>query len=138
MFDLIARAFLATIFLFEAFTSLKFFDRTRETMIDYGITWQPDFLLIGTCILLTIGGIFLLIGYRPAFAVILLLIYWVPVTFIVYSFWNDPPERQNVQSIFFMKNIAITGGLIHVLVHGTGRLSVKRLIGYTKVPKEKW
>ena len=138
LFDLLARMFLSTIFLFEAFTSLKFFDRTKSTMTEYGLTWKQYFLLIATITCLFIGGAFLLIGYRPVFAVTLLLIYWIPVTFIVFSFWNDPPEVQNIHSIFFMKNIAITGGLIHVLVHGTGKYSIRRFFGMTVLPKEKW
>lgn len=69
-------------------------------MTEYGLLWNQDFLLICTIIALTVGGLFLLIGYRPAFAVTLLLMYWVPVTFIVYSFWDDPPAKQNLHSIF--------------------------------------
>jgi len=136
IFDLISRIFLSAIFLFEAFTSLKFFERTKDTMTEYGLLWNQDFLLICTIIALTVGGLFLLIGYRPAFAVTLLLMYWVPVTFIVYSFWDDPPAKQNLHSIFFMKNIAIIGGLMHVLIYGTGRYSFRRLFGMTKLPKE--
>lgn len=107
-------------------------------MAEYGITWNPDFLIVVTALGLAIGGIFLLIGYRSTFAVILLLLYWVPVTFLVYSFWDDPIETRNIHSIIFMKNIAIIGGLIHVLVYGVGNYSVRRFFGVTKLPKEKW
>ena len=75
LLDLLARAFISAIFLFEAFTSAKFFERTKLTMTEYGITWNQEFLLISTIIALSIGGIFLLIGYRPGFAVWLLLLY---------------------------------------------------------------
>ncbi|MBK7232824.1 MAG: DoxX family protein [Saprospiraceae bacterium] len=135
LLDLLARAFISAIFLFEAFTSAKFFERTKLTMTEYGITWNQEFLLICTIIALSIGGIFLLIGYRPGFAVLLLLIYWIPVTFIVYSFWNKIPEKQTLYSILFMKNIAITGGLIHIYLYGTGRYSFRRLVGMTRIPK---
>jgi len=135
LLDLLARAFISAIFLFEAFTSAKFFERTKLTMTEYGITWNQEFLLISTIIALSIGGIFLLIGYRPGFAVWLLLLYWIPVTFIVYSFWNKVPEKQTLYSILFMKNIAITGGLIHVYLYGTGRYSFRRLVGMTRIPK---
>ncbi len=136
--DLIARMCLSAIFIFEAFTSLKFISRTKDTMSQYGFTWNQDLLLYGTIFALTIGGIFLLIGYRTTFAVFLLLLYWVPVTFVVYSFWDDPANVRNIHSIIFMKNIAIIGGLLHVWIYGSGRYSVRRLIGLTKFPKEKW
>ncbi|MBK6545671.1 MAG: DoxX family protein [Saprospiraceae bacterium] len=138
IFDLVARTMLAAISLYEAFTSVQFMTRTKETMIEYGISWNPDLLIYLTAFALALGGIFLLIGYRPGFAVTLLLMYWVPVTFIVYSFWNDPEHIRNIQAIHFMKNIAFIGGMIHVLVYGTGKYSVRRFFGITKLPKEKW
>ncbi|HEX5626155.1 MAG TPA: DoxX family protein [Saprospiraceae bacterium] len=138
VFDLVARAMIATISLFEAFTSVRFIHRTKDTMLEYGLTWNPDLLIYLTAIALAVGGLFLLIGYRPGFAVTLLLLYWVPVTFIVYSFWNDAPQIRNVQAIHFMKNIAFIGGMIHVLVYGTGKYSVRRFFGVTQLPREKW
>lgn len=137
-FDLVARAMIAAISLFEAFTTVKFLDRTKETMLEYGLTWNPAFFIYLTSLGLAVGGIFLLIGYRPAFAVSLLLFYWIPVTFLVFPFWNDPPNVRNIQAIHFMKNIAFIGGMIHVLVHGTGKYSVRRFFGVTRLPKEKW
>ncbi len=138
IFDLIARAMIAAISLFEAFTTVKFMDRTKETMIEYGLHWNPAFFIYLTSLALAVGGLFLLLGYRPGFAVTLLLMYWVPITFIVFSFWNDPASIRNVQAIHFMKNIAFIGGMIHVLVYGTGKYSVRRFFGVTKLPKEKW
>lgn len=129
---------LSAIFIFESFTSIKFISRTKETMTQYGFTWNQEFLLYATLIALTVGSIFLLIGYRTTFAVFLLLLYWIPVTFTVYSFWNDPANVRNIHSIIFMKNIAIIGGLLLVLIHDTGRYSIRRLVGMTKLPKEKW
>lgn len=136
--DLIARICLSAIFFFEAFTSLKFIGRTKDTMTHYGFTWNQDFLVYSTIIALSIGSIFLLIGYRTTFAVFLLLLYWIPVTFTVYSFWNDASNVRNIHSIIFMKNIAIIGGLLLVLIHDSGKYSIKRLFGMTKLPKEKW
>ena len=103
-------------------------------MTNYGITWQQDLLLLGAIFILVLGATLLLIGYRSGFGAFLLMIYWVPVTFIVHSWWNDPPGIQRMESIMFMKNIAIMGGLLLVLVNGSGRYSIKRLFATTKVP----
>jgi len=131
--DLIARIFIALIFLFEAYDSIKFFKTTKETMTDYGVTWNQDLLLIGAIFLMIIGGILVLSGYRSSFGGILLLLFYVPVTFIVHSWWNDPPELQRSESILFMKNVAIMGGLLLVVANGSGRYSIKRLFATTKV-----
>lgn len=133
--DLVARALIACIFLYEAYDSIIFFNSTKETMTEYGITWNQELLLIGTILILLVGGILVLIGYHPNFGSVLLLLYWVPVTFIVYSFWNDPPAIRRINSIMFMKNLAIIGGLLFVFVNGTGKYSVKRLLHVMRLPK---
>jgi putative oxidoreductase len=132
--DLIGRVFLSFIFLFEAYDSVRYFQNTQEMMTSYGITWRQDLLLSGAIMILILGGTLILIGYRSSFGSTLLLLYWVPVTFIVHSFWNDPPELFREQSIQFMKNLAIIGGLLMVLVNGSGRYSIKRLFATSKVP----
>lgn len=135
LLDLIGRIFISLIFLFEAYDSIAFFKHTKETMSEYGLNWQQDFLLYFTIGFLIVGGILVLIGYYVNIGAFLLLIYWVPVTFIVYSFWNDPEEIRHLHSIFFMKNIAIVGGLLLLIVNGSGRYSIKRLIDVPRLPK---
>lgn len=132
--DLLARVLIAFIFLYEAYDSIAFFKLTKEKMLSYGLTWQPDLLLTGGIFLLILGGILVLIGYRSGFGSILLLLYWIPITFIVHSWWNEPtPEAQRLESLQFMKNLAIIGGLLIIIVNGSGRYSVKRLFATTKV-----
>ena len=131
--DLIARIFISLIFLFEAYDSIKFFKSTKNSMTDYGITWQQDMLLSVAIFLLILGGVLVLIGYRSGFGASLLLIYWIPVTFIAHSWWNDPIEIRREESIEFMKNIAIIGGLLLIVINGSGRFSIRRLFATTIV-----
>jgi putative oxidoreductase len=42
------------------------------------------------------------------------------------SFWAVPAGQALNQTIHFMKNIAIIGGLLHVLARGSGRLSIDK------------
>ena len=123
------------IFIYEAVDSILYFRKTKELMTEYGLTFQQDVLLIGAIILLLLGGTLLLIGYRSSFGVILLLLYWVPITFIVHSWWNDPVPIQRVEAILFMKNMAVVGGLLMVYVNGSGKYSIKTLLANTRVPK---
>jgi len=134
LIDLIGRIFLAFLFLYEAYDSIFYFKETKVKMTQYGLTWNQDLLLIGAIILLLLGGTLVLIGYRTSFGAFLLLMYWVPLTFIIHSFWNDPEPHRRLQAILFMKNIAITGGLLMVWVNGSGRHSIKRLFATTRVP----
>jgi putative oxidoreductase len=131
--DLIGRIFLATIFIFEAIDSMLYFEKTKQAMSMHGMTWNQDFLLYCAIFLLVTGGLMVLFGYRSTLGAILLLMYWVPVTFIVHDFWNCPKELLREQSILFMKNIAIIGGLLMLAGKGSGRFSVKKLLATTRV-----
>ena len=132
--DLIGRIFIAFIFLYEAYDSIKYFKATKEMMTDYGLTWRQDLLLIGAITFLIIGGILVLIGYRTTMGAGMLLAYYIPVTMIVHSFWNDPEDIKRMESIMFMKNLAVIGGLMIVMVNDSGKYSIKRLFATTRVP----
>lgn len=131
--DLIGRVLISFIFLFDAYDSIAFFKDTKEQMLNYGISWQTESLLYVSIFVLILGGTLVLIGYRSSFGAILLLLYWIPVTFILHSWWNDPEAVRRATSIQFMKNIAIAGGLLIILVNGSGKYSIKRLFATTKV-----
>lgn len=131
--DLIARIFISALFFYEAYDSLAYYQLTIDKMTAYGITWQQDMLLIGSSILLIAGGIMLLIGYRSRLAAFLLLFYWVPLTFIIHSWWNDPAEIRRIQSALFIKNIAIMGALLLMIANGSGRWSVRRLLDRRRI-----
>lgn len=134
MLDLLGRVFIAFIFLYDAFDSMLYAQQTKATMTEYGLTWNQDFLLYGGIFVLLLGGILVLIGYRSGLGVVLLLLYWIPVTFIVHSFWNDPEPARRLHAIMFMKNISIAGGLLIILVNGSGKYSIKRLFATARVP----
>ncbi len=132
--DLIGRIFLATIFIFEAIDSTLFFGKTKDAMTEHGINGSQDFLLSSAIFLLILGGLMVLFGYRSTLGAIMLLIYWVPVTFIVHDFWNCTTNSDlREQSVLFMKNIAIIGGLLMLVGKGSGRYSIKRLLATTRV-----
>ncbi len=132
--DFLGRFFLSFIFLYEAYDSIAFYGKTKLRMEEFGLLWQTDLLLIFSVILMVIGGVFLLLGYRVSLASILLLIYWIPLTFILYSFWFEPDvETRREEAVMFMRNIAIAGGLLLVIVNGSGRFSLKRLIDRRRI-----
>lgn len=144
--DLLARILLSAIFFYEAYDVIFYAEATKSAMAAHGLTWNADLLLKGGIFALVLGAILLLIGYRVALGVTLLLMYLIPTTFIVHAFWNAPVDcmvtancmeaeelYRRMQAISFMKNLAIIGGLLMVWVNGSGKWSVKRLFATTKV-----
>ncbi len=135
--DLIGRVLIAFIFLYEAYDSIKYFKGTKEMMTEYGLTWRQDLLLITAITFLILGGILVLIGYRMSLGAGMLLLYYIPVTFILHGFWRETGVEYRAESIMFMKNLAIIGGLMNVMVNSSGKYSVKRLFATTKIPSSR-
>lgn len=133
--DLIARILLAGVFLYEAVDSIIFYHDVKEAMTIHGLTWQQNLLLNGAIALLIIGGVLILLGYRMGLAGFFILCYWVPVTFIAYSFWNDPPHEVRLHAIIFAKNLAIAGGVLLLMIKGSGKYSIKRIQRVMRIPK---
>ena len=133
--DLLARILISSVFIYEAIDSLIFFDNVKDQMTEFGITWQQDILLVGSLLVLSIGGILLLIGYRMGLGGTLVLAYWVPVTFIAHAFWFAPQNEWRWGAMFFARNLAIAGGVIALMLKGSDKYSVKRLMKVIRIPK---
>lgn len=133
--DLLGRICLSVIFLFEAIDSILFFESTIKTMESYGITLWPK-LWLGIAILcLVLGSMLMMVGYFARVGATFCLLYWLPFTFIVHSFWNDPPDTEQLTFLRFMTNLAVAGGLLLLLANGSGKYSMKRLIHRMRLPK---
>ncbi|MBK8053058.1 MAG: DoxX family protein [Saprospiraceae bacterium] len=133
--ELLARIWISFVFIYEALDALVFFHKTKATMTAYGILWQQDLVLKVTIFILLIGGILVLIGSFARVGATLLLLYWFPMTLIVYSFWDDPGDLRRLHTLYFMRNLALCGGLLLLIANGAGKYSIKRLIYIMKLPK---
>ena len=133
--DLIARILISGVFIYEAIDSMLFFEQTKVQMSLYHINWQQDLLLIACISLLIIGGVLILIGYRMGLGGVLVLAYWIPVTFIAHAFWNMPQDEWRWEAMFFARNLAIAGGVIAIMLKGSEKYSVKRLMKVIRIPK---
>ncbi len=71
-----------------------------------------------------VGGILLLLGWFTPFAVYVLMIFLLPVTFIFHGFWNYPDAERALQLSIFLRNLTIYGGLLLLLSFGPGRWSI--------------
>lgn len=79
-------------------------------------TPAPAVAVMGSGILMLLGGLSLLLGFHPTIGVILLVIFLVPTTFMIHNFWavQDPQAKMN-DLVNFEKNIAILGLLLMTL-----------------------
>ena len=135
IFDLLGRVLLSFIFFFEAYDYFAYEGLNKKAMTIYGLTWNQDFFLYGAILLLFFGALTILLGYRMRTGAVLLMVYWIPLTFIVHDFWQEAADSDayRIQSILFMKNLAITGGLLITATHTSGRYRLRRLFATTHV-----
>jgi uncharacterized membrane protein YphA (DoxX/SURF4 family) len=116
---LIGRIILGVYYLFNA--SNHFF--RLEMMSGYtaskGVP-APKLFVIVSGVLLLVGGLSILLGARPAVGVIALVLFFLPVSFIMHNFWavQDPMARM-LEMVNFTKNMALMGAALMFLAIAT-------------------
>jgi putative oxidoreductase len=80
----------------------------------------PRFSIIGSGILILIGGLSMIFGFWPKIGAIAIAIFLIGVTYKMHAFWKivDPMQKMNEQ-IQFRKNIALLGASIMTLAIAT-------------------
>ena len=121
---LVGRILLAVIFILSGFNKITGYDGTAA----YMATKLP---MVGILLPLTIlvelgGGILLAIGYKARWAALALAGFTIVAAFIFHNFWAVEAAQKMGQQINFMKNIAITGGMLVVFAFGAGRYSLDK------------
>lgn len=113
---LAGRILLAVIFLVSGLGKIGGFEATQGYMEAFGV---PG-MLLPLVILLEVGGALALVaGLWARWAALLLAGFTLLSGLIFHLDLGD-----SVQQIMFMKNLAITGGLLMVFAHGSGAWSL--------------
>jgi putative oxidoreductase len=97
---------------------------TQGYMAAMGMTWATGLLYAGAILLEVGGGLSVLLGYWARAGATVLVLFMIPTTLIFHTNFGD----QN-QLIHFLKNLAMTGGLLYIVAHGPGPLSLDRGFG---------
>jgi putative oxidoreductase len=121
---LVGRILLAVIFILSGFSKITGYDGTAA----YMATKLP---MVSVLLPLTIlvelgGGILLAIGYKARWAALALAGFSILAALVFHNFWAVEAAQKMGQQINFMKNIAITGGMLMVFAFGAGRYSVDK------------
>lgn len=91
---------------------------------DIGVT-APTLFVPLTGFLFILGGLSVGFGYKARWGAIALIVALIPVTLMMHNFWNVAgPVMRELQTIHFMKNMAILGGAIFIAYFGAGPISM--------------
>lgn len=116
-----ARVLLASLFLISGFGKLAAPAATKAYIVYAGLPLPDVAYLIA--VLVEVGlGLALLTGYRTRVVAVLMAAFTVVTAFAFHMHFAD----QN-QMIHFLKNIAISGGLLQVAAYGAGGFSLDAL-----------
>jgi putative oxidoreductase len=115
---LIGRILLAVLFILSGVSKLADPAGTQGYIASVGLPLPLLAYIVGLVVEIG-GGAMLLVGYRTRVAAIALALYTVVAAVFFHHAFGD----QN-QFIHFMKNLAITGGLLQVAAFGAGAFSV--------------
>src|SRR5947208_7165040 len=75
----------------------------------------PKLAIIGSGILLLVGGLSILLGCRPFIGIAALSLFYLGVTPVMHNFWAAGPEQKQHELVNFMKNIALLGATLMFL-----------------------
>ncbi|MGK7936493.1 MAG: DoxX family protein [Xenococcaceae cyanobacterium] len=118
-FPLIARIFLSILFISTGISKIMNPVGTQEYMAANGIP-LTGLLLVMTIAVELLGGISILLGVKARWGATALILFLIPATLIFHTNFSDPNQITQ-----FLKNLAIIGGLLMVIQHGSGAIALR-------------
>jgi putative oxidoreductase len=113
---LLARISLSAIFIKAGLNKILDPVATQQYMQSKGLP-LTGMLLLATIIVLLVGGLSVLLGYKTRLGALLLVGFLIPTTLI---FHTNFPEGESA----FLKNLGLMGGLLMVVAFGPGAVSL--------------
>ena len=109
-FDLIARILISILFLLNGIFKINNYEGTVGWMESFGL---PGILIFPAIILEIVGPILIIIGYQTRIAAAALSLFCIATAVIFHTDFSA-----QMQFIAFMKNLALAGGFLFLVVNG--------------------
>ncbi|HEX5961526.1 MAG TPA: DoxX family protein [Rhodanobacteraceae bacterium] len=118
VFSVVARLLVAQIFIISGWQKLMGFSGTAGYFASLGIP-LANVVTPLVIIIELVGGLMLLFGLKTRWVAAILAVFTVASALIAHTAFLEPG-----QTINFMKNLAMAGGLMWFIKHGAGSASV--------------
>lgn len=109
---LIGRILLGGYFVWNGFDHL----RKLNALAGYAASKEvpfPKLAVAVAAILILLGGLGVLLGVYVFWSLMLLVVFMIPVTFMMHAFWKDTDEQARIANkIQFFKNLALLGAIL--------------------------
>lgn len=97
-------------------------------MLEAGVPW-PELMFTLAAACETTAGLCFILGLHVRLVSLLLVAFTVFVSILLHAFWTLAGEERTVQMIMFLKNIALSGGLLAFAGFGPGKMSLDNWFG---------
>ena len=119
----IARVLLALMFVLAGVSKFAGLAGTAGYIASKGLP-MPSVLALGAGVVELLGGVLLIVGWQARWAALVLAAFTVLASLLFHNVWALPADKQMMDQLMFLKNLAITGGLLFVFAFGAGSLSL--------------
>jgi len=116
--DLVGRVFISLVFLLSGINKIGNYEGTIGWMESLGM---PGIFLIPAIILEIGAPILIMIGYKVKIAAALLSLFCIATAVIFHTDFSN-----QMQFVSFMKNIALAGGFLFLVINETKEFSLER------------
>ena len=123
--EFFGRIFLSALFLIEGIGKISVQENVVMYMEDHGV---PGILFLPAIILEILFPLLLIIGYRTKWAAMVMALFTLIVATIFHTNFSE-----GMHMMFFLKDIAIAGGFMIIIVYGPGKISLDH---YFKLKQE--
>ena len=114
--DLCARILISILFFLNGIFKIMNYDGAISWMESYGI---PGVLIIPAIILEILGSILIILGYKTKITASILSVFCLATAIIFHNDFNN-----QMQLTSFLKNIAIAGGFLFLVINGSKKFSL--------------
>jgi len=112
---LLGRLILGCYYLFGAYHHFADLHGMARTVAAHGVP-MPTAAVVVAGLLLAVAGVTLLLGVLPRLGVAALVLFFLPVTFVMHAFWTEHnPAARMADMINFTKNMALLGSSLMFL-----------------------
>lgn len=126
----LGRILLSTIFLMSAVgNKIPNFDKVAGYMAFNDVP-SPKFMLVGAIAFLILGSLSVILGFKARWGAGLLLVFLILATYFFHDFWTlEDADAIKMQTIAFMKNMALMGAMLLIIANGSGPMSLDNKLG---------
>lgn len=116
--QLIGRILFGTLFILNGVSHFVRLDMLAQYAGSKGVP-VPEVAVIVTGLMMLLGGLAVVLGYKPKVGLWLLVAFLIPTALLMHNFWAVGAEQQTAEMSHFLKNVSLAGGALMLIVFAT-------------------